>query len=49
MTSNGIVIRTSVKGISIQGRSTQGVKVVNLNDGDGVTDIAIINEEDNDK
>jgi DNA gyrase subunit A len=42
MTANGIVLRTSVAGISRMGRSTRGVRVVNLQDGDSVAALAIL-------
>ena len=34
ITSNGIVLRTNVEGISQMGRSTRGVRIVNLMEGD---------------
>ncbi len=40
MTANGIMIRLPVSGISLIGRNTQGVKVINLNDGDRVIGVA---------
>jgi hypothetical protein len=42
MTANGIVLRTSVAGISRMGRSTRGVRVVNLQEGDSVAALAIL-------
>jgi len=39
-TGKGIVIRTSLKNIRIMGRAAQGVRVVKLQQGDYVTDIA---------
>ena len=33
ITSSGIIIRTPVEQISIVGRSTQGVKIINIGDG----------------
>ena len=38
----GIVLRTRMDGISIQGRSTQGVAVINPGPGDAVASVAII-------
>jgi DNA gyrase subunit A len=38
-TKKGIVIRTPLKNIRIMGRATQGVRVINLKDGDRVSDI----------
>ena len=40
ITRNGIIIRQSVDGISQQGRNTQGVRIINLNQGDLVAGIA---------
>jgi DNA gyrase subunit A len=46
ITSNGLVLRTGVAGISQMGRSTRGVRVVNLQDGDSVAALAVIRAED---
>jgi DNA gyrase subunit A len=46
MTANGIMLRTSVAGISKMGRSTRGVRVVNLQDGDSVAALAVLTYED---
>ena len=46
MTANGIVLRTGVAGISRLGRSTRGVRVVNLQDGDSVAALAVLTYED---
>jgi DNA gyrase subunit A len=46
MTANGIVLRTAVAGISKMGRSTRGVRVVNLQDGDSVAALAVLTHED---
>ena len=40
-TVSGIIVRTPVKGISQLGRSAQGVKVMNVTEGDKVTAVAI--------
>jgi DNA gyrase subunit A len=45
-TRNGIVIRLPVKDISTMGRNTQGVKIINLGEGDKVADVARIVSED---
>ncbi|MFC2007975.1 DNA gyrase C-terminal beta-propeller domain-containing protein, partial [Chloroflexota bacterium] len=42
----GIIERTKVKDISVQGRSTQGVKLMNLDDGDKVVAIAAFEVEE---
>ena len=41
MSEEGVVVRTSVSGISKQGRATQGVHVMNVADNDRVTAVAI--------
>jgi DNA gyrase subunit A len=46
ITKQGIVIRMPVKGIRVSGRNTQGVKLVNLDDGDIVCDVARVVIED---
>ncbi len=46
ITKHGIVIRMPVKGIRVSGRNTQGVKLVNLDDGDRVCDVARVVIED---
>jgi len=46
MTAMGIVLRTSVSGISKFGRSTRGVRVVNLQEGDSVAALAVLTYED---
>ena len=45
ISSRGIVIRMSVFSISIQGRATRGVTIMNLEEGDNVAAIARIPEE----
>lgn len=45
-TKKGVVIRTGVKDIRVMGRATQGVRVIRLQDGDKVVDIAKLGEED---
>ena len=42
---NGMVQRTSVKGISQMGRATQGVKVMNIADDDRVSAVALVVED----
>ncbi len=41
-TENGIVMRTTVESISVVGRSTQGVHVINVGPGDRVASVALI-------
>ena len=46
ISKNGVIIRTPVSGISVIGRNTQGVRIMNLEEGDGLATVArIINEE----
>ena len=48
ITRNGVLIRQAIDGISQIGRATQGVRLVNLDEGDHVVDVArIIPEEEN--
>ncbi|MCH8026350.1 MAG: DNA gyrase subunit A [Chloroflexi bacterium] len=42
---DGIVLRTRIDGISIQGRATQGVAVIGVSPGDGVGSVATIDME----
>lgn len=47
ISTKGMVIRQSVKDIRVMGRNTQGVRVIRLNEGDSIADIArVISEED---
>ncbi len=45
--SNGMLVRTEVEEISIQGRATQGVRLVNLKSGDKLVGMAAIPPDDN--
>jgi DNA gyrase subunit A len=42
---SGVTIRMSVAGISEQGRATQGVKLIRLDDGDAIAAITNLDEE----
>jgi DNA gyrase subunit A len=46
ITKGGIIIRCPVQGIRVSGRNTQGVKLMNLDDGDRIIDVARIQKED---
>ncbi|MEM7532992.1 MAG: DNA gyrase subunit A [Chloroflexota bacterium] len=46
ITSNGIVMRTDVSGISSMGRYTRGVRVVKLQNDDSVAAVAVLRHED---
>ncbi len=46
-TRNGIVIRLPIRDVSVLGRATQGVRLINLEDEDTVADVArILSEQD---
>ena len=45
-THKGIVIRMSLKDIRIIGRATQGVKIINLSQGDYVSDLVRVPVEE---
>ncbi|HJR66411.1 MAG TPA: DNA gyrase subunit A [Gemmatimonadaceae bacterium] len=46
ITKLGIIIRMPVKGIRVSGRNTQGVRLVNLDEGDLVMDVARVVSDD---
>jgi DNA gyrase subunit A len=46
VTRHGVIIRLPVEGIRVIGRNTQGVKVMNLDPGDTVMDVARVVKED---
>ncbi len=46
ITKKGVIIRVPVDGIRISGRNTQGVRVMNLDAGDKVGDVARVVKED---
>jgi DNA gyrase subunit A len=48
ISQNGMVQRTGVEGISQTGRSTQGVRVMNIKDDDRVSAVALVVESDDD-
>jgi DNA gyrase subunit A len=48
ISQNGMIQRTGVKGISQQGRSATGVRVMNPRDGDQVSAVALIVESEDD-
>jgi len=45
ITQAGIVLRTAVKDISLIGRSTQGVRLIRVDEGDKVMSVAIVKQE----
>ncbi len=48
MTEKGMVIRQHVKDIRVLGRAAQGVRLINLKDGDTIADVARVAKEDDD-
>ncbi len=47
ITRKGVIIRLPVNDIRVIGRNTQGVKMINLDEGDAVQDVArVVNEEE---
>jgi DNA gyrase subunit A len=48
ISQNGMVQRTGVRGISQQGRPAQGVRVMNLREGDAVSAVALVMEDEAD-
>ncbi len=48
ITRHGVIIRQPVEGIRVISRNTQGVKVINLDAGDAVMDVARVVKEDDD-
>jgi DNA gyrase subunit A len=48
ITKGGVIIRCPVQGIRVSGRNTQGVKLMNLDAGDRIIDVARIQREDDD-
>ena len=45
----GIMIRIGVNQIRVMGRATQGVRVIRLDDKDGIADVAVITESDDEE
>ena len=43
-TKNGIVIRITADQFRVMGRATQGVKVINIDDNDGIADVTVIKD-----
>jgi DNA gyrase subunit A len=44
ISANGIILRTPTDVISQQGRSTQGVRVMDLRSGDSIASVAVVRE-----
>jgi DNA gyrase subunit A len=47
VTSKGVVLRLPLASVRVQGRTTQGVRLIRLDDGDRVTDVARIVADEN--
>lgn len=46
ITRGGLTIRMAVSGIKLSGRATQGVKLINLRDGDGIAAVSVVAHEE---
>lgn len=46
VTQNGILIRQEIEGVSVIGRNTQGVRLINLDEGDQVIGVALVVNQD---
>ena len=46
ITKGGVIIRCPVEGIRVSGRNTQGVKLMNLDQGDQIVDVARVQKEE---
>ncbi len=46
MSTGGIVIRQAVKDVRVIGRNTQGVRLIRLDEGDSIVDIAVVTREE---
>ena len=46
VTQNGILIRQDVEGVSVIGRNTHGVRLINLDEGDQVIGVALVVNQD---
>jgi DNA gyrase subunit A len=44
ITQKGVVIRLKIKGVSIIGRNTQGVRLIRLDEGDSIADVTRVAE-----
>jgi DNA gyrase subunit A len=43
-TKSGIIIRMSLDGVRVMGRATQGVRVIRLDDGEAIADVAVLRD-----
>lgn len=49
ITKNGITIRMNVKDLRVMGRATQGVRLINIQDTDGIAAVTKVDHEDEDE
>jgi DNA gyrase subunit A len=49
ISTQGMIIRQSVKDLRVMGRNTQGVRVIRLNEHDSIADIARVVPEDDEE
>ena len=45
---SGLTIRMAVSGIKLAGRATQGVRLINIKDGDSIAAVSVVNKTDDD-
>ena len=48
ITAKGVVIRLKLKGVSIIGRNTQGVRLIRLDEGDKIADVTRVAKSEED-
>jgi DNA gyrase subunit A len=48
-TTQGVMIRISIANLRVMGRATQGVRLIRLDEGDQIADVAVINKEVDDE
>lgn len=46
---SGMTIRTPIKDLRLMGRATQGVRIININKGDEIADVALVRKSENDE
>ena len=44
ITKSGLTIRMAVSDIKVAGRATQGVKLINIKDGDAIAAVSVVNK-----
>ncbi len=49
VTTNGMVIRQHVKDVNVLGRNTQGVRLIRLEEGDTIADVAVVPAEEDEE